>query len=909
MTEHRPEAVPPQRPAESNAMRRLRGAPAAIGAPFLVLAALLSALVLALAGLGVGPVASRAVSPAGIRHLGGHAFFVDASLSFPPVPLLVAAGADSAEAPRNSTLRLLEDGRHLGPPHSVHADIQHRGEGRFSHWRSGGQTALIFSTSDNSDPRTNARTYVIQTTWLPAPGLRWVAAALLLTSSAVLAMRFGAGFLQRAAALVATVARPVIPRWPTKAQPVHAAWIAAAASLLLVVSDLLHIGPAVSRVVTPEEIAHQTGHAYSFNPRLAGAVPLLTVVPPSSSTAPRRSRLQIFEDGQALGPGQAPHADIGSSGMGRFSHWGDQEVVAVIFSASDNTDPRSNGRRYTIRAPWQLEPRVMGVALALLALSVGYLYLRVARVRHATRVALVDWPSRRIFALTAVAGMAGFAALTWIVTFWGKVMIFLDSSSYLTWSVAVPLGYPWFLASIKALAGSYVWTPVVQILLLAGAITFLCDALWRVLRVKALALLLGAALVCYTPVFRHATAILSESVYVSLILIHIGAALRMFDTPSRGNALLLAISAALIMLVRPAGYFVVLGILFLLIAWRGMTSRIALLVVLPLVALSVATTLVTSTVRGSPSQSMTGMFVFPTVSHLFEPSFVAPEDERMAHDVYGALQPHRESLARLSGIEARYRHARDSFNSRAGDIWDALDKHVPRAIAGSLTEQRILGKALPSKLTGRHKWMNEVEWRFARATIFHRPLGYVETTLTQTLGTWGWELLGSWGDSRAWFATQVDALHADAINTIKLNRLEVPLDAAAPAPERFNSISGRMLAAFDSGLDLLLQSRAVFVGTGALAFIAIFAALAFRRHITRQVLALGYLGVLIHGAVFLIAAVTVMIPRYALSIDPMLLVAALLVADVALAAAVELWRRISMDFGLGPGRKLHSEPS
>ena len=56
------------------------------------------------------------------------------------------------------------------------------------------------------------------------------------------------------------------------------------------------------------------------------------------------SRLVIFEDGHPLGPAHASHADIRQLGGGRFSHWGDQ----VYFSASDGSDPRTNGRRYTV---------------------------------------------------------------------------------------------------------------------------------------------------------------------------------------------------------------------------------------------------------------------------------------------------------------------------------------------------------------------------------------------------------------------------------------------------------------------------------------------------------------------------------------------------------------------------------
>ena len=66
---------------------------------------------------------------------------------------------DSSEMPTNSNLRLFEDNVELGPAHCLHSDIRESGAGRFSHWGD----YLIFSTSDNSDPRSNGRAYKIVT--------------------------------------------------------------------------------------------------------------------------------------------------------------------------------------------------------------------------------------------------------------------------------------------------------------------------------------------------------------------------------------------------------------------------------------------------------------------------------------------------------------------------------------------------------------------------------------------------------------------------------------------------------------------------------------------------------------------------------------------------------------------------
>jgi pectate lyase len=70
---------------------------------------------------------------------------------FSPYPEL----ADTAEQPTRSPLQLFENDRPLGPAHSATSDIRDRGNGRF--WHS--KEALYFSTSDNTDPRSNGRQY------------------------------------------------------------------------------------------------------------------------------------------------------------------------------------------------------------------------------------------------------------------------------------------------------------------------------------------------------------------------------------------------------------------------------------------------------------------------------------------------------------------------------------------------------------------------------------------------------------------------------------------------------------------------------------------------------------------------------------------------------------------------------
>ncbi len=65
---------------------------------------------------------------------------------------------DDDDRPQSSRLKIFEDGKALGPPHSSRESIADYGLGRFSHWRN----YVYFSSSDNSSPISNARVYTVE---------------------------------------------------------------------------------------------------------------------------------------------------------------------------------------------------------------------------------------------------------------------------------------------------------------------------------------------------------------------------------------------------------------------------------------------------------------------------------------------------------------------------------------------------------------------------------------------------------------------------------------------------------------------------------------------------------------------------------------------------------------------------
>lgn len=66
--------------------------------------------------------------------------------------------ADTIDTPHRSPLVLLENGQPLPARHAAHACIRGAGQGRYSHWGE----MLLFSSSDNSNPNDNGRTYALK---------------------------------------------------------------------------------------------------------------------------------------------------------------------------------------------------------------------------------------------------------------------------------------------------------------------------------------------------------------------------------------------------------------------------------------------------------------------------------------------------------------------------------------------------------------------------------------------------------------------------------------------------------------------------------------------------------------------------------------------------------------------------
>ena len=278
---------------------------------------------------------------------------------------VVADDGDDAETETLSTLRLYEDGRLLGPSHTIHTLIEQHGRGRYSHWK----RYLYFSSSDGSDPNTNGRlyTYMLDDAVQHRPrddGRTPLKAPFAFLSGRCWGVDVAVDGNDVEKNTLSTLRlyedeRPLGPAHAMHAEiEQHGAGRYSHWGRRLYFSTSDDSDPnANGRLYTFALAPAATGQEVWSQPRADGRMSLnapflhqnglcwrVAVAHDGDVLADyRRSTMRLYEDDRPLGPRNCMHIDIERSGAGSYSHWKQH----LYFSTSDGSDPNTNGRCYT----------------------------------------------------------------------------------------------------------------------------------------------------------------------------------------------------------------------------------------------------------------------------------------------------------------------------------------------------------------------------------------------------------------------------------------------------------------------------------------------------------------------------------------------------------------------------------
>lgn len=303
----------------------------------------------------------------------------------------------------------------------------------------------------------------------------------------------------------------------------------------------------------------------------------------------------LLEDGKPFEMPNLPSSGtVAKFGGGRHH----LQLEAVYFSTPDNSDPRTNGRSYEARLPWPL-PR-WPVRLVLLAgfVSAVALAYRARRTLWAGVSAPPFWVPALVLLMAVIANRA------WFFLDFPMVAIHPDSGSYFAAAEMIgtstwpnfgnrPPLYPIFLRLTFAM-----WDRAIAVAMFQTAFSFLAALLmlfacyrWR----RSLAIPASLALALFLFGFttlEHDTAMLSESVYSSLLVVSFAALMLGIRSRQPWWLGLSSASMALSILTRPAGMFLI--VVYLLVAawllWQRFrrTAMVAFLIPLPVLLLALS---------------------------------------------------------------------------------------------------------------------------------------------------------------------------------------------------------------------------------------------------------------------------------------------------------------------------------
>jgi hypothetical protein len=305
--------------------------------------------------------------------------------------------------------------------------------------------------------------------------------------------------------------------------------------------------------------------------------------------------IRVHENGTPLPyPHLGAWGTVVSMGEGRFH----TQPGKLYFSAPDNSDPRSNGRRYEVTMPVPLSRWLVRSVLVVGAAAVVVLILRNRRELWRFFSGPPFWVSAAILAACVIANRA------WYFIDFPILAIHPDSGSYYAAAELIgtatwpnfgnrPPVYPIFLRAVFAL-----WDRAMAVAVAQTALSFAAALLmvygcyrWRRWLGVPAALTLALFLWGFTTL-EHDTAMLSESLYSSLLLLAFAALLIGLRGRGAGWLGLSSTSMALAILTRPAGMFliVVYMIAGAWLMWRrfGRAATVAFLIPLPalLIAMS-----------------------------------------------------------------------------------------------------------------------------------------------------------------------------------------------------------------------------------------------------------------------------------------------------------------------------------
>lgn len=510
------------------------------------------------------------------------------------------------------------------------------------------------------------------------------------------------------------------------------------------------VRPTLKGDITRTEIQSTGGMAYSVAIAVRPPLALIYTNLSDDISNPAQSTLILREDGSALGPAHVEHERIRSQGVGTYSHWNG----SLIFSTSDNTDARTNGRTYAIEATAQLRPAVIlsGLALFLACAGLGFSYGR-SRSEGSIRLA----------AHSVMLGASLLMACAQTIDLYSVSgfypLLSPDSLSYLSGNALRGVVYFGLLKASVWLVPSGVLLVPLQLSIMFFSFVAVGWSVGRLTRNGLLGWLTVLTLVADTALTRYAVLMLSEPIFVAFVMFHFAAAISLLRRYSAAAATLSGVTAGLAILVRPAGYSLLLSIPFIIAVAHGQRLRALLQAAFPAGALVMIGIMVNFAMSGGlTTQSIGGLSLLGHVLPLAKPEAKSPYPE-LYRQIVDVTTP------AVTSAQAKYpaEYWRVTISESSKFLWGLAvprisafvqgqarqtDEHSKLAVAkGGGPIPPVLGDMLEDNVLATR--VNKISMGLALGIIASDPLGYLRHVAAHLYGMWA-NLFLDYGPVSVW---------------------------------------------------------------------------------------------------------------------------------------------------------------
>lgn len=442
----------------------------------------------------------------------------------------------------------------------------------------------------------------------------------------------------------------------------------------------------------------------------------------------------------------------------------------------------------------------------------------------------------------------GLLAAAYVAVLWtnplGEPTYTFDSESYVEFHTTRTAGYPLFLDLSEAVFGTVDAAPGLQLVLGAAAFAFLAWSIHRAFGSSLLATLVALSLFGNPELARYHATILTESLFVSLLCVMMGAIALLIVRLTPTMAAVSALACGMAVAIRPAGLSLLpIWPILLWFLWersRGQRRRLAAAVLAPLALCALAE----SAAWRAHHPNLTSRPSLVNL-HLFAKALMMESVPAAENDELDRLL----LVAREKVAPAR------EFIARAPDwqTWLLLlsryewvgQYRLFREEVDTLAEQRG---------TIRHDLMGEIGWRAVAAA----PSAWAKNALAHYVGLWTvYELITPATSERYAAYVRPDRVPFFETGVIR------PFHPAHAAgwPSRVVMAGGFLVTVLSVGIAVVRRWN----GRGA--------------GLDGRLLLAAVCGLLVHGHYLLVALVSTAVVRYSLAVWPLLALCGLLLAD------------------------------